>query len=438
MAAAMSVKNLFSSPFRERLNAYNSKLTWADGSTSDCIAFLNVYKVWSHLRQQQYFRSAGQSEAAWARRFYVQARALRELDELAKDLRKRLATLGIDPHNGKSPWNKHELSLLYKVIIAGAFYPQYFIQVSEDEGRERDAVRTLGGHDPRNTVYLKNFPDDQPGEVYAGAIKKAVLKQISEEPRVTFDGTSKKVYLTFNDGSDVKTGKQNSGDPTIPGQVVLPVYKAVKARQLRIDVRIPLLPRDKAQTVAASIALDKMTLDLERMVPRLPEVDDTHFPLKISQSSSGKDVGKGQIRVRGLLKQPLVVCTSATRVTPSVPGNSLLTRPIRQLSGGTLSSWRRTKSPTFSDADFNFCYRFLDHSGSGFHLRITIQPAEDNARIAPINDTIDFTSQRTANRAAQSSRRGIVVGFNGATLDLAHRFQNIGANRFIPAIFIEP
>lgn len=44
-AASMSVKNLFSNPFRERLNAYNSKLTWADGSTSDCIAFLNVYKV---------------------------------------------------------------------------------------------------------------------------------------------------------------------------------------------------------------------------------------------------------------------------------------------------------------------------------------------------------------------------------------------------------
>ncbi|XP_022817676.1 probable ATP-dependent RNA helicase spindle-E [Spodoptera litura] len=286
MAAAMSVKNLFSSPFRERLNAYNSKLTWADGSTSDCIAFLNVYKVWSHLRQQQYFRSAGQSETAWARRFYVQARALRELDELAKDLRKRLATLGIDPPNGKSPWNKHELSLLYKVIIAGAFYPQYFIQVSEDESRERDAVRTLGGNDPRNTVYLKNFPDDQPGEVYAGAIKKAVLKQISEEPRVTFDSTSRKVYLTFNDGSDVKPGNQNSGDPTIPGQVVLPVYKAVKARQLRIDVRIPLLPRDKAQTMAAAYALDKMALDLELMVPRLPEVDDTHFPMKISQMTS--------------------------------------------------------------------------------------------------------------------------------------------------------
>lgn len=33
----------------------------------------------------------------------------------------------------------------------------------------------------------------------------------------------------------------NFQDPTIPGQVVLPVYKAVKARQLRIDIRIPIL-----------------------------------------------------------------------------------------------------------------------------------------------------------------------------------------------------
>ncbi|XP_047033672.1 probable ATP-dependent RNA helicase spindle-E isoform X2 [Helicoverpa zea] len=285
MAAAMSVKNLFNSPFRERLNAYNSKLTWADGSTSDCIAFLNVYKVWTVLRQQQFFRAAGQSEPQWARRFYVQARALRELDELARDLRRRLATVGIDPPNGKSPWNKHELALLYKILIAGAFYPQYFVQASEDESRERDAVRTLGGLDPRTTVYLKNFPDNQPGEVYAAAIKKAVYKTISEEPRVTFDTGSRKVYLTFNEGVE-KNGNENSRDPSIPGQVVLPVYKAIKARQLRIDIRIPLLPLEKAQALANAFAVDKMSLDLEKVVPRLPEIDDTHFPLKISQLTS--------------------------------------------------------------------------------------------------------------------------------------------------------
>ncbi|KAJ8723946.1 hypothetical protein PYW07_007926 [Mythimna separata] len=328
MASAMSVKNPFSSPFRERLNAYNSKLTWADGSTSDCIAFLNVYKVWSHLRQQQYFRAAGQSEAQWARRFYVQARALRELDELARDMRKRLAALGIDPPNGKSPWNKHELALLYKIIIAGAFYPQYFVQVSQDESRERDAVRILGGLDPRNTVYLKNFPDGQPGEVYAAAIKKAVFKHISDEPRVTFDKNSRKVYLTFADGQEAKNGKQNSGDPTIPGQVVLPVYKAVKARQLRIDIRIPMLPLEKALQLAESFAEDKMSLDLERLVPRLPEIDDTHFPLKISQLTSiskfwvqyGDESTASELRaIKSALNQsPLIAHTDAL-----VPGDIL-------------------------------------------------------------------------------------------------------------------
>ncbi|CAD0203892.1 unnamed protein product [Chrysodeixis includens] len=285
MAAAMSVKNLFSSPFRERLNAYNSKLTWADGSTSDCIAFLNVYKVWSHLRAQQHFRSAT-PEAAWARRLYVQARALRELHELERDLRRRLAALHIDSPHGKAPWNRHELALLYKIILAGAFYPQYFVQVSEDESREREAVRTLGGLDPRNTVYIKNFPDNQPGEVYATAIKKAIFKHISDEPRVSFDKNSKKIYLTFNDGVDEMSGAQNRGDPSIPGQVVLPVYKAVKARQLRIDIRIPLLPPDKANEIAATLTMDKLSLNLETMVPRLPEIDDTHLPVKISQLTS--------------------------------------------------------------------------------------------------------------------------------------------------------
>ena len=43
----MSLKNVFSTPFQERLAAYNSKLTWADSSCSDCIGFLNAYKVCS-------------------------------------------------------------------------------------------------------------------------------------------------------------------------------------------------------------------------------------------------------------------------------------------------------------------------------------------------------------------------------------------------------
>jgi hypothetical protein len=45
VGAGMSLKSVFNAPFQERLAAYNSKLTWADSSCSDCIGFLNAYKV---------------------------------------------------------------------------------------------------------------------------------------------------------------------------------------------------------------------------------------------------------------------------------------------------------------------------------------------------------------------------------------------------------
>ncbi|CAK1553904.1 unnamed protein product [Leptosia nina] len=282
MAAAMSVKNVFSSPFRERMKAYNSKLTWADGSTSDCIAFHNVYKVWNHLRQQQYFKQSGNSEAQWARRFYVQVRAMRELDDMVRELRARLSREGIESLKGNSPWSKQEIPIVLKVLIAGAFYPQYFVQVAGDEGRERDAVRMLNGLNPRNTVYLQGFPDNQPGAIYSSAIKNIIVQHIGDKPRVTFDRNSRKVYLTFNDDEE-KHDKDKSGNPTIPGQVVLAVYKAIKCRQLKIQIRIPLLPLDRAHDLANGLEALKLTCDVDKMVPRLPEIDDTHFPLKISQ-----------------------------------------------------------------------------------------------------------------------------------------------------------
>lgn len=77
------------------------------------------------------------------------------------------------------------------MILAGAFYPQYFVQGSANEDRERDAVKILGGLDPRNTVYLRGFPDEQPGQVYAAAIKNTVRQLIGDEPRVTFDTNSR-------------------------------------------------------------------------------------------------------------------------------------------------------------------------------------------------------------------------------------------------------
>ncbi|KAJ2944742.1 hypothetical protein O0L34_g1630 [Tuta absoluta] len=283
MAASMSVKNIFSSPFRERLNAYNSKLTWADGSTSDCIAHYNAYKVWNFLRQQQHFKQQRQNEAQWARRFYLQVRALKELDDLVRELKMRLSREGIELQQTSSPWEKQEQTFALKLVMAGAMYPQYFVQASQDESREREAVRTLAGHDPRNTVYLKNFPDNQPGEVYASSIKMAIQKLIGDEPRVTFDNNSAKVYITFSDTGSRHKDSATKTDPTIPGQVVLPIYKAIKARQLNLNVRIPLLPPDKANMVAKMLKEQQMNINYAKIVPRLPDIDETHFSLRITE-----------------------------------------------------------------------------------------------------------------------------------------------------------
>jgi len=41
----MYVRNLLSTPFRERLEAYVTKIAWSNGSGSDSIALLNAFKV---------------------------------------------------------------------------------------------------------------------------------------------------------------------------------------------------------------------------------------------------------------------------------------------------------------------------------------------------------------------------------------------------------
>lgn len=54
-------------------------------------------------------------------------------------------------------------------MLAGAFYPNYFIPSETDE---KDAVKTLSGRDPFKTVYLSGVPHNQPGQLYVHAIKR--------------------------------------------------------------------------------------------------------------------------------------------------------------------------------------------------------------------------------------------------------------------------
>nr|CAD7447198.1 unnamed protein product [Timema bartmani] len=256
MGAAMSLKNMFSCPFLQRMNAYISKLTWADGSCSDMFCFLNAYKVYEEARRTGRFkRSVNLGERNWANCFFIQLNTMKDLKSLVDELKTRLKNLGIEEILGhdRVHWAEEELPLVLKVVIAGAYYPNYFVRgASGGQIDEQEAVKQVMGRDPYSTVYLSNFPMNQPGELYAQSIKR-VLNVCAPKMQVFFDGSSK-VYVQFP-----RVIKEDSDDrnmfAAIPGKVSLSVYKAVKLRQMNTRLAIHLLTPSEAERRAKMMGL---------------------------------------------------------------------------------------------------------------------------------------------------------------------------------------
>lgn len=94
MAAAMSLQNIFSSPFNERIKAYTSKLNWASGSFSDLIAYVHVYTVWEQNKYSNSMRTS-RAEKQWMQRYYLQPKVMREWNILVTDIKMRLDRIGI-------------------------------------------------------------------------------------------------------------------------------------------------------------------------------------------------------------------------------------------------------------------------------------------------------------------------------------------------------
>ncbi|CAG2068905.1 unnamed protein product [Timema podura] len=188
----MSLKNMFSCPFLQRMNAYISKLTWADGSCSDMFCFLNAYKVYEEAhRTGRFKRSVNLGERNWANCFFIQLNTMKDLKSLVDELKTRLKNLGIEEILGhdRVHWAEEELPLVLKVVIAGAYYPNYFVRgASGGQIDEQEAVKQVMGRDPYSTVYLSNFPMNQPGELYAQSIKR-VLNVCAPKMQVFFDGS---------------------------------------------------------------------------------------------------------------------------------------------------------------------------------------------------------------------------------------------------------
>lgn len=56
IAAGLNGKSIFSTFYDKRLMSYSSKLYWADGTYSDCVAILLAFKAWDELAEKGGFQ----------------------------------------------------------------------------------------------------------------------------------------------------------------------------------------------------------------------------------------------------------------------------------------------------------------------------------------------------------------------------------------------
>lgn len=160
----------------------------------------------------------------WARSRMIELNRIREVEKLKTELESRLRTLHIEyVDNQQCNENRQDdvaYHLILKMIISGAFYPNYFNSTKIDL---YEAQRMVGGRDFRNTVQLKNMPPNE-GILYTEQISE-IFSPCAKLLQVHFEDT--RVYIEFKSKSE-----------SVPSIVNLGVYMAVQMRLLRFPLRL--------------------------------------------------------------------------------------------------------------------------------------------------------------------------------------------------------
>lgn len=187
-----------------------------------------------------------QSSYLYAKRYLVQLRSLKEMSHLIDELKHRIKHLGLVEPTGahKIIWTAQEKPIVLKTVIAGAFYPNYFVRSSDGgaQANERDAFHTLGGRDPCNTVFLTGLDPKYLGIIYQQTIIDMFqdCAKLRQNISVSFDNSGQKIYITFAKNTNVKKLELNVED--MPGRVQIEVYKAVKMRKIKVSRELKVLP----------------------------------------------------------------------------------------------------------------------------------------------------------------------------------------------------
>ncbi|XP_036607216.1 ATP-dependent RNA helicase TDRD9 [Trichosurus vulpecula] len=220
IAAALSLKNFFAMPFRQHLDGYRNKMNFSGNSKSDCIALVEAFKTWQACRQRGEFRHP-KDELDWGRLNYIQIKRIREVAELYEELKNRITQFNMCVDTQR-PVMDHEYvykqRFILQVVLAGAFYPNYFTFGQPDEEM---AIRELAGKDPKTTVVLKHIPPY--GFIYYKQLQ-SLFRQCGQVKSIVFDGT--KAFVEF------------SRNPTEKFKTLPAVYMAIKMSQLKVPLEL--------------------------------------------------------------------------------------------------------------------------------------------------------------------------------------------------------
>uniref|UniRef100_A0A8C3SJ18 ATP-dependent RNA helicase TDRD9 n=1 Tax=Chelydra serpentina TaxID=8475 RepID=A0A8C3SJ18_CHESE len=209
IAAALSLKNFFAMPFRQHLDGYRY-------FTFKIFNFLFLKQIpsqlccfsresWGCLLDCKHFAGrVGGEELDWGRSNYIQIKRIREV-------RTKYNVL----HFSK-------MFALFQVVMAGAFYPNYFTFGQCDE---EIAVKELSGRDSKTIVMLKNIPPY--GFLYYKQLQ-SLFRQCGQVKSIAYDGTKAFVEFSRNPAERFKT---------LPA-----VYMALKMLQLRLPLELTVYP----------------------------------------------------------------------------------------------------------------------------------------------------------------------------------------------------
>ncbi|NXL06991.1 TDRD9 helicase, partial [Mesembrinibis cayennensis] len=259
IAAALSLRNFFAVPFKQHVDGYRNKLFFAGNSKSDCIAIVNAFKAWQSCRQKGELRHP-KEELEWGRSNCVHIKKVREVAELFHNLKRRVRAFNMYINAQPCAMDQecvYKQRFILQVVIAGAFYPNYFTFGKCDE---EIAVRDLAGKDPKTTVMLKNIPPY--GYLYHKQLQ-SLFRQCGQVKSIAYDGS--KAFVEF------------SRNPMEGFKILPAVYLSVKMSQLKIPLELNVhypddIERQLQGVTAASVESLRVNVDCQKQTVEPVEI----------------------------------------------------------------------------------------------------------------------------------------------------------------------